>query len=147
MKVVLLQDVKGSGKKDEIVNVADGYARNYLLPRGLAAPATAGAINTVNSKNEAAERRKAEEIEAAKELASELNGKTFMIKAKSGGGERLFGSVTSKEIADAILADTGHEIDKRKIALDKDIKTYGTYEAAVKLHAGVSTGIYVLVCE
>lgn len=147
MKVVLLQDVKGSGKKDDIVNVADGYARNYLLPRGLAAPATAGAINTVNSKNEAAERRKAEELAAAKELAGELTGKTFIVKAKSGGGERLFGSVTSKEIADAILADTGVEIDKRKIALDKDIKTYGTYEAAVKLHTGVSASIYVLVCE
>lgn len=147
MKVVLLQDVKGTGKKDELVNVADGYARNYLIPRKLAEPATTGAINAVNSKNEAKERQKALELEAAQELARELHGKTFIIKAKSGGGERLFGSVTSKEIADAILAETGREIDKRKIALDKDIKTYGTYEAAIKLHTGVNADVYILVCE
>ncbi|MDO4566628.1 MAG: 50S ribosomal protein L9 [Oscillospiraceae bacterium] len=147
MKVVLLQDVKGAGKKDELVNVADGYARNYLIPRGLAKPATAEALNTVKLKAEAKERHKAQELEAAQRTASELAGKTFVIKAKGGGGERLFGSVTAKEVAEAIQAETGIEVDKRKIALEKDIKSYGTYEAAVKLHPGVTAGVYVLVTE
>ena len=147
MKVVLLQDIKGTGNKDELVSVADGYARNYLFPRRLAEPATASAINLVNTKAEAREHKKAQELEEARQLASELSGKTFAVRAKSGGGERLFGSVTAKEIADAIKTETGRDIDKRRIALDKDIKTYGTYEATVKLAAGVSAGIYVRVSE
>lgn len=147
MKVVLLKDIKGTGKKDDIVNVADGYARNYLFPRKLACEANAGTLGEAEAKAKAAEHRKAVELAAAQESAAALNGKTFVIKARAGEGSRLFGSVTAKEIAEAIKESTGEEIDKRKIVLDSEIKAFGTYEAKVKLYPGVAADIYVRVCE
>ncbi|MEG0751687.1 MAG: 50S ribosomal protein L9 [Oscillospiraceae bacterium] len=147
MKVVLLQDVKGTGKKDDVVEVADGYARNYMLPRKIAIVASSSALNAVNIKNEAKAHHKAIELEDAEQLAKKLSGMTFTIKGKAGGGERLFGSVTAKEIAETIKTQTGCEIDKRKILLDKDIKTFGDYDVTVKLYSGVSAAIKITVCE
>lgn len=147
MKVVLLKDIKGTGKKDDIVNVADGYARNYLFPRKLACEANAGTLGEAEAKAKAAEHRKEVELAAARDSAAALSGKTFVIKARAGADSHLFGSVTAKEIADAVKAQTGEEIDKRKIVLDADIKAFGTYEAKVKLYLGVSADICVRVCE
>lgn len=147
MKVVLLQDLKGGGKKDEIVEVSDGYARNYLFPRGIAAPATAAAVNEVNAKNEAKQHRAEEQLEQAREQAARLDNREISLTAKAGEGGRLFGSVTAKEIAAAIEEQLGVVVDKRKIALDGDIKAFGKYEAQVKVHAGVVANITVAVTE
>ncbi|MEA5051466.1 MAG: 50S ribosomal protein L9 [Oscillospiraceae bacterium] len=147
MKVVLLQDIKGTGKKDELAEVSDGYARNYLFPRKLAQPATNEAISEIQSKQSAKQHHKDEELDAAKETAETIRGKTYVVRAKAGTGDRLFGSVTAKEIAAAILAQTGCEIDKRKILLDRDIKAFGTYTVAVKVCNGVSADITVEVRE
>lgn len=145
MKVVLLQDIKGTGKKDELVEVSDGFGRNYLLARKLAKPATASAINEVNTKHEAAEHHRQEELDAAKTLAAKIDGKTVRVTAKAGSGDRLFGSVTAKEIAAAVLAQLGSEIDKRRFVLDKDIKAFGSYAVPVKIANGVSAKITVEV--
>lgn len=147
MKVVLLQDIKGTGKRDELVEVSDGYARNFLFPRKLAKEATNSAINEINTKQNAIEHRKEVELENAKEIAAKINGKTFVINAKAGSGDRLFGSVTAKEIAEAVSKAEGVEIDKRKISLDKDIKAFGTYEVPVKICQGVNAKITVEVSE
>ena len=138
MKVILKQDVKSIGKKDEIHEVSDGYARNYLLPRGLAAPADASAVNEVRTKNEARAHHAAEEQAAAQALAAKIKDQTVVIKAKAGSGGRLFGSVTAKDIAAALSQKLGATIDKRKIVLDvKEIKAFGSYQVQVKLHPGV----------
>ncbi len=147
MKVVLLQDIKGTGKKDELVEVSDGYARNFLFPRKLAKEATNSAINEVNTKQSAIEHRKEMELENAKEIAAKIDGKKFIIKAKAGTGDRLFGSVTAKEIAAEVSKSADVEVDKRKISLDKDIKSFGTYEVPVKICQGVSAKITVEVSE
>ncbi|MEA4911133.1 MAG: 50S ribosomal protein L9 [Oscillospiraceae bacterium] len=147
MKVVLLQDIKGTGKKDALVEVSDGYARNYLFPRKLAQPATHSALSEIQSKQSAKEHHKTEELDAAKAVAEKINGKKYVVRAKAGSGDRLFGSVTAKEIAAAILESTGCEVDKRKIALDKDIKAFGTYAVDVKICNGVGAAITVEVCE
>lgn len=145
MKVVLLQDIKGTGKKDELVEVSDGYGRNYLLARKLAIPATNSAINEVNTKAEAREHHRQVELDNAKALAAKIDGKTYQIHAKAGSGDRLFGSVTAKEISAEIKRVSGCELDKRKIVLDKDIKSFGVYHVPVKVHAGVSAEIVVEV--
>ena len=147
MKVVLLQDIKGSGKKDELIEVSDGYARNFLFPRKLAREATNSAINELNSKNDAKEYRKEVELDNAKEIAAKIDGQRFVINAKAGSGVRLFGSVTAKEIAKVASEKAGVEIDKRKIILDKEIKAFGTYEIAVKIVQGVNATITIEVCE
>lgn len=147
MKVILNADVKGTGKKGELVNVSDGYARNFLFPRKLASEANAQAMNEYNSKAAAAEYKAAEEKAAAKKAASELKGKTVKITAKAGTGGRLFGAVTSKEVAAAIQSQLGKTIDKKKITLESDIKSCGTYEAEIKLLAGIVTHIKVSVTE
>ncbi len=147
MKVVLLADVKGTGKKDDIVEISDGYARNFLFPRKLAVQATSSAINIIEGKNSAKEHRAAEELAAAKETAAKVDGSTVVIHAKSGTGDRLFGSITSKEIAEAIAEKTGCEVDKRKVVLDKDIKSHGKYEVVVKIFPGVTAKVTVDVCE
>ena len=118
MKVVLKQDVKSIGKKDELHEVSDGYARNYLLPRGLAVAADAAAVNEVRTKAAASEHHAAEELANAQALAKKLNGQIVAIKAKAGQGGRLFGSVTSKDIAAALTQKVGEPVDKRKIVLD-----------------------------
>lgn len=147
MKVVLLQDVKSLGKKGELVNAATGYARNFLLAKGLAVEADAKAMNELKNKKAAEDFHKAEELKAAEDLAAELSDKTIRIKAKAGSAGRLFGSVTTKEIAAAINEQFGCDIDKKKVSIDADIKTFGTYNVLVKLPQGVSAKLYVAVSE
>lgn len=147
MKVILLQDVKGTGKKDDIVNVSDGYGRNYLLPRKLAIEASAQAMNDIGNRERAKEHRLSEEKKAAEAVAKKLSGTTVKIFAKAGFSGKLFGSITSKEVAETISKQAGTEIDKRKVAIASDIKTFGTYECEVKLYAGISAKLYVLVGE
>ncbi len=146
MKVVLEQDVKGLGKKGEMVNTSDGYARNYLFPRKLAVEANARVLNELKNR-EASEKHKLETEKAqAQQSADLLNGKTIKVSANAGANGRLFGSVTSKEIAEQISKDFDIQIDKRKITVE-DIKSYGTYSAEVKIYQGVSANFYVLVGE
>ena len=124
MKVILLQDVKGHGKKGELCNVSDGYARNFLFPKKLALQADNAALNELKNREQAAAHHKQEEINAAKETAEKLNGKTVTIKAKAGSNGKLFGSVTSKEIASEIANSLGIEIDRKKMSV-ADIKNFG----------------------
>ena len=147
MKVILKQDVKKIGKKDEIHEVSDGYARNFLFPRGLAAEADATALNIARTKNEAREHHAAEALAAAEELAEKIKDQTVSLKAKGGASGRLFGKVTAKDVAAALSKLVGVEVDKRKVELDRDIKDFGTYNASVKLHAGVAAAFKVKVEE
>ncbi len=146
MKVVLLQDVKGKGKKGELCNVSDGYARNFLFPKKLAIEADNAALNELKNREESAAHHKKEEIAAAKETAARLDGKTVSITAKAGAGGKLFGSVTSKEIAAEIKAKLGIEIDRKKMNV-ADIKNFGEYTAEIKLYQGVTAKITVKVSE
>lgn len=146
MKVVLLQDVKGHGKKGELCNVSDGYARNFLFPKKLAVEADNAALNELKNREKAKEHHLKEEIAAANALAEKLNGKTVTITAKAGSGGRLFGSVTSKEIAAEIKNAFGIEIDRKKMSV-ADIKAFGEYTAEIKLHKGISAKLTVKVTE
>ncbi len=146
MKVILKQDVKKLGKKGELVNASDGYARNYLFPRGLATEANASAMNDFNNKENAKKYHKQQEIDAAKADATKLDGKTFKLTAKAGANGKLFGSVTAKDVSAVIKTDLGLDIDKRKISVE-DIKQFGTYEAEIKVYQGISAKIYVQVSE
>jgi large subunit ribosomal protein L9 len=143
MKVILKQDVKGLGKKEDMVNVSDGYARNFLFPRGLAAEATANNINEMNTKKAAEKSRKDRELAQAKELASKVAEITVVIKSKSGENGKLFGSITSKDISDKLKSDFGFNIDKKKIVLPEPIKALGTTEVEVKLYPEVSAKLTV----
>lgn len=146
MKVVLKQDVKTIGKKDELHEVSDGYARNYLFPRKLAVPADTTAINEVKSKAAALQHHADELLAEAKATAAKINKQTVVIKAKAGQGGRLFGAVTAKDVAAALSAQTGTDIDKRKIVMN-DIKAFGCCEAEVKIYPTVSAKITVQVEE
>ena len=146
MKVVLLQDVKDIGKKDQVVNVSDGYARNFLLPRKLAKEATAAAMSDVKAKESARAHHKREEIKAANELKAMLNGKEVTIKAKAGKEGKLFGAVTSKDVAAAIKAQHKIEIDKKKIVM-KDIKTFSRVDVVIKIYPEIQAKITVNVEE
>ncbi|MGN1080555.1 MAG: 50S ribosomal protein L9 [Acutalibacteraceae bacterium] len=146
MKVILKEDVKGTGKKGELCSVADGYARNYLFPRKLAVEANAQAMNEYNGKAEAAAHHAAEDKANAEALAKRLNGKVVTVKAKAGSGGRLFGAVTSKEISGMIKSQLGEDIDKKKITV-ADIKSCGTYNADIKLYKGISATVKVMVTE
>ena len=146
MKVVLLADVKGHGKKGELVNVSDGYARNFLFPKKLAIEADNAALNELKNREEAAAHHKKEEIAAAKATAEKLEGKSVKIIAKAGASGRLFGSVTSKEIAAEIAKSLGVEIDRKKMSV-ADIKNFGEYTAEIKLYQGISAKITVVVSE
>ncbi len=146
MKVILKQDVKGQGKAGQLVSVSDGYARNFLFPRQLAVPADAQAMSELRTKEEAAQYHAKVEKQAALDAAEALKDKTLQIKAKAGSAGRLFGSVTTKEVAEALNKQYGVTVDKRKISME-DIKAFGTYTAEVKLHAGVVAKIAVTVCE
>ena len=146
MKVILLQDVKGHGKKGELCNVSDGYARNFLFPKKLALQADNAALNELKNREQAAAHHKQEEINAAKETAAKLNGKTVTIKAKAGSNGKLFGSVTSKEIASEIANSLGIEIDRKKMSV-ADIKNFGEYTAEIKLYTGITAKITVKVTE
>ncbi len=146
MKVVLLQDVKGKGKKGELCNVSDGYARNFLFPRNLAREADATAMNELRNREEAKAHHIAEEKAAANDIAARLSGKTVTLHAKAGASGRLFGAVTSKEIAEAVKTELGIEIDRKKMTV-ADIKNYGEYKATVKLYTGISAEFIVEVTE
>lgn len=147
MKVILLADVKGSGKQGDVVNVSDGYARNFLLAKGLAKEATVQAMNELKSKKESADHRLAVEKQAAQDLADMLDGKTVVINAKAGAGGKLFGSVTTKEIAEALSKQSGVTIDRRKVVIEDDIKTFGSYDAVIKLYQGISAKLTIKVSE
>ena len=146
MKVILKQDVKTIGKKDEIHEVSDGYARNFLFPRGLAAEADASAMNVAKTKEAAADFHEAETIAAAKELAAKIVGKTVKMEAKGGASGKMFGKITGKEVAAALSVTAGQTIDKKKIELEtRDIKEAGTYNAKARLYAGVTAEFKVQV--
>ncbi len=146
MKVVLLSDVKGQGKKGELCNVSDGYARNFLFPKNLAVAADSAAMSELKSREQAKEHHKKEEIAAAKAMAEKLEGKTVTIKAKAGANGKLFGSVTSKEIAAEIKNSLNMDIDRKKMTV-ADIKNFGEYTAEIKLYTGISAKITVKVTE
>lgn len=145
MKVILKQDVKGLGKKDEIVNASDGYAKNYLIPRGIAVEATSGNVNETVNKQKAAADKKQRELDNAKEFASKLKDKTVVIKAKAGENGKLFGAIAGKDIADAIKKQYNIDIDKKKIVLDDPIKTLGDHTVEIKIYAGVAVNVNVSV--
>ena len=146
MDVILKQDVKGLGKKGDKVSVSDGYARNFLFPKGVAAELNAQLLTELKNKESAEKHRLETELADARARAKELEGKTLKVSAKSGQNGKLFGSVTSKEIASEIKNQFGVEIDMRKIAID-DIKAFGTYEFEIKLHTKVTAQMYVVVGE
>ena len=142
MKVILLQDVKKMGKKGDVIEASDGYARNYLFPRKLAEEATANALHVVNAKKENERKKKLAELEAAQKLAAELKGKEVTINAKAGDNGRLFGAITNKDVAEVINSQFNLSIDKKKIVVNT-IKVAGTYEVEVKLYPEVSTKMKV----
>lgn len=142
MKVILLQDVKKMGKKGDVIEASDGYARNYLFPRKLAEEATANALHVVNVKKENERKKKLAELEAAQKLAAELKGKEVTINAKAGDNGRLFGAITNKDVAEAINSEFNLSIDKKKVVVNT-IKVAGTYEVEVKLYPEVSTKMKV----
>ena len=146
MKVVLLADVKGQGKKDQVVNVSDGYARNFLFPKNLAIPADAKAMNEVKNKEASRQHKIDTERAAAKDIAEKLTKTTVKLTSTSGADGRLYGSVTAKDIADA-LEKQGITVDKRKIQLSDPIKAYGTYQVEVKLYTDVVGKINVVVSD
>ncbi len=147
MKVILLQDVKGKGKKGQLLEVSDGYARNYMLPKKLAIEATADAVNTKNMNDKAAAEKAAKERAAALETSRKLREMTVIVKAKGGGAGRLFGSVTTQEIADALKAASGILVDKRKIVLNDTIKSVGTYTVQCKLGYEITAPLTVKIEE
>lgn len=142
MKVILLQDVSGHGKKGEVVNASDGYARNYLLPKKMALEANAANMKRWEREKAKEEAAAATKLTEAQAQAKEIKGKTFVLKAKTGEGERLFGSVTNMDVA-AAMAASGIKVDKRNIEMEDHIKTVGQYKVKVKLHAEVKTEIVV----
>ena len=147
MKVVLLQDVKDLGKKEDLVNVSDGYARNFLLPRKLAAEATSGKLKEIEDKQYSKKIRKDREMQAAKELADKLGKLEVSFKTKAGENGKLFGSITSKDVADAIKLQHKIEVDKKKVVLHNAIKSLGTYQVEIKVYPEVSAKINVKVVE
>ncbi len=146
MKVILLQDVKGKGKKGQLLDISDGYARNFLLPRKLAIEATPDAINTMKMNDKAAQERIAREKAEALSTGKKLREMTITVTAKGGGAGRLFGSVTNQEIADA-LAKNGIKLDKRKIVISDPIKNVGTYTVTCKLGYEISAPLTVKIEE
>jgi large subunit ribosomal protein L9 len=147
MKVLLLADVKGQGKKDQIVEVSDGYARNFLFPKKLAVVADAKVMSETKSKEEAKQFKLKEEKSAAKALADKLGTLTVKITASSGGDGRLYGSITSKDIAEKLKEQYNIEVDKRKLVLSENIKSYGTYDVEVKVYPEISAKLKVTVAE
>lgn len=144
MQVILTQDVKGTGKKGQMVNVADGYANNFLIKRGLAKAVNAQTMGEKKARDAAEARRLAEELAAAQQTAGALDGRTIKLTAKAGANGKLFGAITAREVAEAIEKQLGAEVDKRKVDLE-DIKSCGTYTAALRLYAGVTASVYVVV--
>ena len=147
MKVILLQDIKGKGKKGQMIEMSDGYARNYLLPRKLAVEATADAVNTMRMNDKAAAERAAKERAEALEISHKLRDMILTVTAKGGGAGRLFGSVTNQEIADALKAKSGIALDKRKIIISDPIKNVGTYTVQCKLGYEITAPLTVKIEE
>lgn len=147
MKVVLLQDVKAQGKKGDLVNVSDGYARNFLFPKGLAAEADAKVMNELKSKEEARLHKIEEDKAAARAVADKLTGIVVKLKSTAGADGRLYGSVTAKDIAEALEKDHGVTVDKRKIVMDGPIRAFGSYALDVKLYSEISGKINVVVSD
>jgi len=146
MKVILLKDIKSVGKKGDVINAADGYARNFLFPRKLAEEATDANMHILNKKDENERKKKTAEIEVAQKLASELKDKVVKIIGKAGENRKLFGAITTKDIATALNKQYNLDIDKKKIVSDT-IKLLGTYDVEIKIYPEISTKIKVLVCE
>lgn len=147
MKVILTQDVRGKGKKGQMIEAAEGYARNFLLPKGMAVLATADAVNTMNLQAKAKAKAAAEAKAAALEIAEKLKSCQVKIAAKGGEGGKLFGAVTGKEIAAALKEQYGMDVDSKKLVLDQPIKTFGSFEIKAKLGFEISGTVYVLVTE
>ena len=147
MKVILLQDVKGKGKKGQMIEVSDGYARNYMLPRKIAVEATTDAVNTMRMNDKAAAEKAAKERAEAMEISKKLREMTLVVTAKGGGAGRLFGSVTNQEIADALAKKTGIKLDKRKIVISDPIKSVGTYTVNCKLGYEITAPLSVKIEE
>lgn len=147
MKVIFLQDVKGSGKKGEVKNVADGYARNFLIGKGLAVEATAKNMNLLDGQKASEQYKKDVEKQNAEDIKAAIDGQKIIAPAKAGSNGRLFGSVTTGSIAELIEKQFGKKIEKKKISLKNDIKNFGTYEADIKLYNGVNAKVTVEVIE
>ena len=147
MKVILLQDIRGKGKKGQMIEASDGYARNYLLPRKMAVEATADNVNTMKMNDKAKAEQMAREKAQAQEFAEKLKDITVELKAKSGNGGRLFGSITSQEVADALKQQSGIAIDKKKIVQGEPIKSFGTFSLKAKLGYEIVATITVHVSE
>lgn len=145
MKVILKADVKGVGKKGEVINASTGYARNYLFPRNLAVEATEGSMKTLEKQRELEAQKKAEELEEAKKLTKKLEGMTVKMQVKAGENGKLFGSITSKDISESLKAQYGIDIDKKKIILAEPIKVAGAYTSEVKVYPEVSAKLTVMV--
>ncbi len=145
MKVILKQDIKGVGKKDQVVNAADGYARNFLFPKNLAVPADSGNMNNLKAKNESVQYRKGEDLKEAKIIAEKLKKITLKISVKAGDNGKLFGAVTAKEIAESLKNDYKIDVDKKKILLSESIKVAGTTKVDIKLNEGVMASVLVMV--
>ena len=147
MKVILQQDIKGKGKRGQMIEVSDGYARNYMLPRKLAVEATADNVNTMRMTDKANQERRQKEREEAFAFSNRMKDMVVVVRAKGGGAGRLFGSITTQEIADAIKAQEGIDIDQRKIVLDGQIKTVGDYKVKVKLGYEITAELKLRVEE
>ncbi len=145
MKVILLKDIKGTGSKDQIIEVSDGYGRNYLLPRKLAVEATSEALNSIEKSKAAAKHREDVRKDDAEQAARSLKGKNVTVKVRAGENGRLYGSITTQEIADALKAQHGVELDKRKIELDEKVTNVGQTTITVKLYAGVATKMNLII--
>lgn len=147
MKIILTQDIKGKGKKGQMIEAAEGYARNFLLPKGLAVLATPDAVNTMNLRDKAKAKADAEAKAAALEIAEKLKSCQVKIAAKGGDGGKLFGAVTGKEISGALKAQHDMDVDPKKLVLAEPIKSFGSYEVKAKLGFEISGTVYVLVVE
>ena len=147
MKVILLQDVKKLGKKGEVADVADGYARNFLIPRGLAEEANRGSIKQLKQEQKALERKRERELEEAKELAQKLSGISLTLSVKAGDQGKLFGSITNKDIYDALVKQYKVEVDRRRIELEDPIRALGDYQVPVRLAPEVEATLSIKVVE
>lgn len=147
MKVILKADVRGKGKKGQMIEVAEGYARNFLMPKGLAVLATADAVNTMRLQEKAKAKADAEAKAAATEIAEKLKGLQVKVASKGGEGGKLFGAVTGREIAAALKEQHGVDIDSKKLVLDEPIKSFGSYQVKAKLGFEISGTVYVIVTE
>ncbi|QIA28101.1 50S ribosomal protein L9 [Thermaerobacter sp. PB12/4term] len=145
MKVVLLQDVKGLGRKGDIKDVADGYARNFLLPKGLAREATREVLNQIQQQEAARQRRARQELEQARSLAHRLDGRAVEVRARAGESGRLFGSVTSQDVVEALARTFGVKIDRKRVELPEPLRQLGSYDVVLRLHPEVTCRITVVV--